>query len=270
MKKIFCLMAVLACAHASSKNIQPQEIRNSIIYVSPGRGGTHLLRLVLQHYTKRPFYRILPKPHFPFALRSVQILDIVPNTNKRPFYHTHSGEKCRLIDPSTNLLVQIMRNPKELMVSRAKRSAAKKGLTLNHEELNIFITRFVLDKDHYKRPMDQLLAFDTWPKEKRFLITYENLLFNRQESIENLMAFLGEDPGLVKPGLAELDKLQKQSIELYNQTCKKTGGSLSGGSSAIFHSKDLSKETRLAVDELLKTHYPTLWDKYLFRYKEDS
>ncbi len=270
MKRMISLTFILTFTHIYSQTIQPSQIQNSLICMSPGRGGTHLLRLVLQQYTKRPFYRILTKPSRPFALKPVQILDIVPSKNKRPFYHTHCGEKCQLIDPTTNQLVLITRNPKELMVSRAKRAIAKKQLSLCQDEVKIFITNFILDKANYKRPMAQLQAFDTWPESKRYQITYEDLLFDQQNSIEKLMTFLGEDPKIVEPGLKKLEQLQKQSIMLYNQTCKRTGGSLSSGIAAIFHSKDLSKETRLAVDALLQTNYPRLWKKYLSRYKEDS
>ena len=247
-----------------SQTIRPNQIQDSLIAVASCRGGSHLFRLVLQHFTKRPLYCINTRPDIPFSLKYKNDLDLILDQNKRPIYYTCIPAKVNKINPSTNQIVLLIRNPKELLISIAKRTITGRHPDMSKGAQIAFITDYM--KKNYTSPIAKIKAFERWPEDRRLLIAYEDLISDRQNTIEKLMAFLGEDPAIVKPNLKKFEELQKQSIADYNEAHKRSGGSLSNGSHSVFHSNDLPKEALQAFDQLLQTKYPDLWEKYLSRY----
>ena len=255
MKKLFLLTIASICIFAHEPKFA--NVKSSLIFVSPQRSGTHLTNLVLQLFTRRPYYRYQDG-----KFQNIQHCDIKPNLKKRPYFHTHYAAKLKSIDQKTNQLLLLMRNPKELVVRYTKGRLLKNQVNCTKEILEDKL----VDIESYRIPLDLLEAFDQWPKDKRLLITYEGLLINPQSTIKRILAFLGESQNNMNKLLPIFEKCKRVMIENYEKNFAIFGGSMSKGTSSSFHTRDISKNVLIQADQLLKQTHPDLWEKYLTRY----
>jgi hypothetical protein len=108
--------------------------------------------------------------------------------------------------------------------------------------------------------------YDKYPKEKRLLIYYEDLILKFEEQMKKVISFLKIENTL-EDFMSKFDDHKTKSLNTYakNMQSPVTQGSKD---KLIFHSNKIPKEKRIELDTYIKTNFKTLYEKYLKRYTE--
>jgi hypothetical protein len=243
------------------------RIHNSLIFLSPGRSGTHLVNVCLQHFTRRPLLRFPDDPSASAPFRHRQYISQPPRWFKKPYFHSHFASQLSNVERESNLLLAIIRNPKEHKIRRAKEEYYRQAGSTSHPVPRDFIENFLLTVSHYYgEPMDHLFLFDQWPAERRLLLYYEDCLERPRETIQGLMKFIGDDNAFNDARFEQYQALCRESIEQYSQKFADIGGSMSKGETSDFHCRDFDPALLRKVDAMLEKKFPDCWNKYLSHY----
>ena len=92
------------------------------------------------------------------------------------------------------------------------------------------------------------------------LIYYEDLILRPIFETRRLTDFFNGDESKYQEMVESPNKHISEALKCYPKSQTK-------GKNAVHHSKELSRWTRIALDNLIKKHNKSLWDKYLNRYE---
>lgn len=102
-------------------------------------------------------------------------------------------------------------------------------------------------------------------KGEKHLVYYEEILLEPEKVYKNILSFLGSSDEFLADFMDQLESHKEICLNFYN---KHRFGSKTQGRDFKFHSKTLTKEELIEFDQLVQNNYPSLWKKYLCRYKE--
>lgn len=111
---------------------------------------------------------------------------------------------------------------------------------------------------HY---FENLELYHNWPAERRYLVYYEDLTQNIEETLKDLLTFLQEPVDGVPQFLANLEDHKQLVLHAYD----KRWGAQSKGDDIHYHAKKIDSELLRQLDELVIARYPHLVP-YLERY----
>lgn len=233
---------------------KPDEIIGHEFLVGCARSGNNWLITILQILLKKPCRR----PGMPSLCAKNDLglnrLGLNLDYCKPILYRTHHFSPVfKKIDQSKNKLIFIIRNYKECLVRHHRYTAQE-------------LYDVVLNDTHgFKDYINNLQSYDDWKDENtKLLIHYEDLISNPREVIEELLAFLGEGTEGLDEFFDQYEYWRKKSINSYKS--QHNGMPSSGGKKELFHSKNFPIELLRSMDKHLQQTYPSLWEKYLFKY----
>lgn len=265
----FILFCRLVCSH---NIVIGQEISNDqknfdrhTFLVSFGGSGNTWLRYCLEFLTKRPTlkyrtsYKNVDKilldtttKHMKLPINNTIPLGV--DYSKPPIFKVH---QFRLVSPlekvnrkSNAIFILLLRNPKECVLRNSSCNFQKAAAHLGNPNFSFY---------------QNLKIFNKWNPKTRKIVYYEDLIERPEKTLKELLDFLGEDDQHLSEFMQNYAFHKEQSLEFYKFT---NHASKSKGASAIFYSTKLSSEERTALDDVIKSTQPLLWDKYLIRYAE--
>lgn len=155
-------------------------------------------------------------------------------------------------------IVFILRNYKECVV--------------RHCETNIDIIKKELSGDgpteKIKSKSDYLAIlklFDSYDKDKKILVYYEDLISNPENELNRLADYFNVDKNNVQTFMNNFNEHKNNSLKWCGNETQKPE---TNGNNIIHHSNKLTKEQRIELDELVMKNNKELFEKYLTRYSE--
>lgn len=223
--------------------------RPKVFMLSYPRSGNTWCRYWLECLTQRPtgyYFDQNNISNFPLALIVGHPIDLT----KAPIWKIHASNELNFgglrYNPTEDLLLFIVRNPKECILREAmalaERSPSDDHLT------NGFAIYF-----------DDLRLYDEWPADKKKLIYYEDLMTKPAEVITEVLLFLHEPIDKVDEFMRNYAYHKDAALKVYEHN----GGSRSYGNDTLFYSRQLSQDDHNRIDEHMKNNYLYLWHKYL-------
>lgn len=201
-------------------------------------------RYCLEYLTQRPTFAPyhVDKKNEPLAWLAGFDIDI----NKPPIEKTHSLV-CATFNKNSDKLIFILRNPKEAIQRASFVLECKEDLT---------------KAERGKKYFENIATFDSWNPQNRFLVYYEDLIMEPEKTLGEILHFLNETPSKLKSFMAEYEKHQKKSIEIYYE-------SFSKAKDLLYHSKKMKPGLRKRIDSWIEELFPMQWNTYLkHRYSE--
>jgi len=150
-----------------------------------------------------------------------------------------------------NLLITPVRDYKECVISY------RAGFDIS--KLYNAIGKFKPGTMNYIRPLQ---IYDSWPRERRLIIYYENLIKKPGNVIANIAKFIGAYDQAIS-FINNYEYHKNRCMADYNGDCKETK---SNGYFVHFHQKILSDRQRAEWDQAVKNQHAELFEKYLTRY----
>lgn len=248
-----------------------------IFLMSEPSSGNTWCRYGLEFLTKRPSteyfidyrydtrnYHSLPKKsrtwfnaiNPPFG---VQYPDMDIDFSKTPIIKHHYPKKIYrmagihpLIYPSQDKLILIVRDFKELYFRHQQLHFPGNSKIYNKSIFDSFPNYFVL-----------LKFFDSFPKDRKILIYYEDLISEPKKTFSKLLDFLGDDKEYLDDFLNKINFHKQRCFSLYNtpKHCR------SFGKKGFTYTEGVSSQDLLFMENEIKNKLPDLFAKYLKRYK---
>ncbi len=250
--KFFWVLLIPAAIMADPVKFKSvKDAVNCDLVLSEPRSGANWLTWCWQNLTRQS----ICNPQFEYDVPVNNPLGLWMDETKRPLVRLHEINWLKKADPTQNRLILLFRNYKENTIRRYEDNASKYKKKLNKGTL--------FDKQAAK-----LRLYDSWPKESRYLVYYEDLMENPRETLAGLLHFLDESDERLEDFLADLDMQKAKSLAAYEKNTKEAGigGPISKGKSTSYHSEKVPKKLLLQADDLFKARYPYIWRKYLTRY----
>jgi len=122
----------------------------------------------------------------------------------------------------------------------------------------------ILPKQKRFNYMENIIEFETWPKENGLVVYYEDLIVNPKTVLKQCIDFLKLNGDGIDEFIDKHDHYKQKSIEVYD----KLMGSSSKGKDLSFHSDKKSKEFLKQWDNKIKEKHLDMFNKYLIRYEE--
>jgi hypothetical protein len=210
------------------------------------RSGNTWMRYMIEFLTRRPTAYRPNQNKMNLPIGSLEKFKI--DYSKSPVWKAHSPNDLRLNkipDTSKDLLIFVVRNPKECMTRHFGRSPNRNDLINGEYFIN-------------------LRAYDEWNPDKRLLVRYEDLVVKPQEVARQLLTFLGDPDTYFNEFFDNYEFHKSRALSIYSQE-----GSRSKGSDVLFHSKKIDSEYLKQIDAWIAELHPTLWEKYLSVYAEE-
>lgn len=222
-----------------------------IFMLSYPRSGNTWLRYCLEVLTQRSTAHIpgLGNPsNWPLGLMGKFPLDF----SKAPIWKIHHGRECPYPKPLNDLLIFLVRNPKEVLI--------------RHNHVNLDEVMTFPRQEEYARYFNNLKIFAGWPANKKILIYYEDLMTNPRAVLERILLFLGDSIEPLDDFFKNYQKHKEIALDIY----KYNGDSETRGEDLLHHSRKVPESMRRKFDVWLKLHYHRLWRDILKeRYAEE-
>jgi len=201
-------------------------------------------------------------------------LDVIsPKPFGKTHAHYHRFWKENTLDKKDMTVMLVLRNYKECIPRHTK--ATTPEALLQHAVGLKATERPGAKKDANGRRFTQsdYMALVKWYHEyqgKKTIVYYEDFVTNTAEELRRLADFIGDvEEGTLENFIDNLDQHRKTSASKYNKFGKTTTLDKEAKPiSTIQHSQIIPKAGRLRIDEHLSQTFPTLYEKYLKRYKE--
>lgn len=226
---------------------------NRTFLLSYPRSGNTWTRYCIEFLTQRPsFNRFYFKHNINYPLG--WLADFPLDINKPPIEKIHVINELKKTGANSedDALILIVRNPKEALIRHAGKTVLLDAVQKNQIAQNI------------KTYFEALQIFDEWVCKKKLIIYYEDLMQNPEAVLLEILDFLNESPQMLPGFLHDYQIHKKKCLSLYK-------ASASAGNDLLYHSKSLTREERLAIDNWIETEYPAYWQKYLkARYAESN
>jgi hypothetical protein len=221
------------------------------------RSGNTWTRYCIEFLTKRPtLEKMGNRIHLYNCPLGISFKHLGTDLNKKPVWKMHTidwfNNKFPAYYPESEHLILLLRNYKEVIPRHCG------NLTVD----------MLKDSAHFQKYyFTNLRIYDSWHPEKRLLIYYEDLINNPEQTLIELLNFLGESTQYLNEFLLDYNTHKRKAIEIY-QACN--GTSVTKGDSTIHHSKQMSTLEKKQIDDYIKEAYPDLWNPYLSRYAEQT
>ncbi len=215
------------------------------------RSGNTWLRYCLEFLTQRPSFShtgLYYEIQRPLGWTAGFALDV----DKAPIQKIHTqyeiiGNDAQIhpANPDIDILILLLRNPKETF-ARHKYNSWQSMLRDHTVGKGYAVQTY----------FENLVLFESWPKDKRLLIYYEDFITKPRETLETILAFLHESSMPLDEFMRDYEHHRNACLTLYN-------GAVSKGEDILFHAKKTSAKFRKLVDTWISDAYPTLWETYL-------
>lgn len=262
---LFCFCATLGASEiVNFKN--PDKNKNVTFFLSTPKSGTNLITGSLLAITRKPiswFYwgnTILDtdsghRDHPSYNRLGLPLISEVPL-----LYRTHyEFDELMQVPSKLNRLIFLTRNPKELMYRRYFLQEPTRP-----DPDNQFIEEFLQEY------LETFHVYDSWFSDNRRLVFYEDYIEQGDSILLDLLHFMNEPPLFFEDYLNHKDEYISLLLKSYaKQHTHNNGGSSSqGGPKPIYYTQNASLETLRWIDGYLQNNEPTIWEKYLIRFKE--
>lgn len=247
MKVIYRLVTLFIICDISTLSAQ------TFLYSIP-RSGSHFFIYSMGYLTLKPFTNIdLLKEgrnadmNSPFA--NPFKLDIDPQLPPL-LVRTHSKESIDKIRSNQDKLILILRNPLEVIIAE-KKMKSDPDREITEHDLNKYI--------------EYITYFDKWPKDRRLLLYYEDLIDNPREVFDKALTFLNHKKNRLDPFIDRIDYFRNLARQKYSAHFPHNPVQSSG---LAHHRYDLAnwKKTHNQIISLFSRKYPRLYQDYLKRY----
>lgn len=224
------------------------------------RSGNTWLRYCLEYLTARPtMHRFNMKD--PMNQPLGWCADFPVDCNKPPIEKVHTKREMQRAeyDPENDLLIVIVRNPKEAIARHLNKDITFKTFKGGRGKLSLGspYTYF-----------ENLMVYNSWKPENRILIYYEDLITDPDDVLTALLLFLNEPLDNLYIFMQNFAEHKKNAISIYQKSEKE---SKTKGDDLLFHSKKMSPDHRKEIDSWAEQLYPELWRTYLKdRYAEEN
>lgn len=123
-----------------------------------------------------------------------------------------------------------------------------------------------------RRYFEILKDFNQWPKDRRLLIYYEDLMTDTPHELRKIAKFLNSSSLLLDRYIKNLNYHKEKMLVQYNLLHNKTDYSSTKtmGKDMNYYSRQISFEKIKLIDNAAKERAPFLFKKYLERYDSDS
>lgn len=258
MKNFICIIALSLSLAASEKP--------TTFFVSPPRTGTHWTMYCIGTLTGRyvSFWHRFPKDD-PLTVEippKTFFGAVLINQEKEAILHSHYPYR-HLSDHTHkgHKLLMIIRNHKEYLIRRSKENKATSAQVLERLLSPHLINTYM----HYFK------FYEDWEEDKRLLVYYEDLMSDFRTTITKILDFIGETPGHRLDAFErDIEFHRARILKYYNRVFNRGGGAMSQGKDQEYHSKPIPKESLVAVDQYIQSHYPHYWEAYLKRYATEG
>ncbi len=238
------------------------EYSENVIVLTPQRCGTHWLLYSLRNLTKAsPIHGVEVNEFSPLADSKLDIFGKPINYNKYFYVHAH----LPIWIPEgyeQNKLICIIRNYKESLLRMYDFTYIKSAIGKRYGD------RFFEQLSPYDTVIswyfENLKFYDEYTGNK-ILIYYEDLISEPERVFRRLLLFLDVSDQYLTKFMSKIDNHKKKSLSFYDNH---RFGSKSRGTDFHFHSRKLDKSELITFDQLVNNNYPSLYVKYLYRYKE--
>jgi|GEM_PF-2138410 len=236
----------------------------NVIVLTPQRCGTHWLLYSIRYLTKASPVSGLEENGTLFAGNSqFDVFGEPINRNTYFLIHAHTPNSIIWRGYEQDKLILIIRDYKESILRMFD---------------NFLFIKMAIGKRHNDVIFNDLppyYAVITWYfenleyfeqfKGEKLLLYYEELLLQPESVYKNILSFLGASDQFFADFMHDLEFHKETCLNFYNSY---RFGSKTHGKDFKFHSKKLKQEELTEFDKLVQNNYPSLWEKYLYRYKE--
>lgn len=237
---------------------------NKIGFISYPSSGSYWLSHIVMNVFKCDIHLALNE-HNIFS-------ETIIKNDKYEIRKTHCVEKeHESYIKECNGLIMILRNYKECTIKRLK--VNNKIDCLSERIKQEVSNKSYEEKDSNGYSVDYirlLKIYDSFSFHK-VLIYYEDLISDIEKEINKLKNFfnLFSIKGYSKDFLKNLEYHKNLSLNNYKDKIYELGGTTQGRN-LLYHSKALTYEEKVDIDNFIFSNFPSLYNKYLIRYKEDS
>ncbi len=229
----------------------------------PGSGNTWL-RYCLEYLTKHPTLEMRTQKITKINCPIGYWCDMGTDYTKSPIWKVHYIDHMKAMgafDPQHETLIVIVRNPKEALariynvLSMRNKNTALEDPTAKDLFNNTLTMRY----------FDILKLYDAWHPEKRYMVYYEDLITDPNNTLQGLLKFLGIDDDHLEDFMAHYDMHKQRSLNLYET---QEDRSLTHGNKIRHHAQLVSPQERAKLDAYIEHVFPSVWSNYLQRYDE--
>ncbi len=229
------------------------SMEERVLFLSIPKSGTNLITCSLSFLTNRPIGlypdRLHPKGNERLG---------VDMNNPPLFYRTHVPKRILKERMSGAKLLLLSRNYKEHLYRQFQgRKISRKSL--NNYDVRDFISNFL---SYYR-------LFDSWPKENRLLIYYEDFIEeNNREVFEKILSFLNIQDVEYAAYAEKRKEIEQKIYGSYVQQHSKEGKSRLKEPRKKFYSSQADRSTLKAIDAAFRKRDASIFKKYLDRFEE--
>lgn len=250
VKNILRACRLLLCITLISGSIKLQA--SIIRFIAQTRSGTTLSTVCIEKLTgKTPCKYYFPKKWEDHLSNEYHFC-------KSNFFFGHSLNDAEFRYRSDRLIGQV-RNYKERLLCSAYSQLPDKL-----DDLEVLRT-FVLDPKKHTHYLSYLKVFDTWPTSQRFLLYYEDVVFESENTFTALSQFLHCPVRKLAKFLNHIDDYKQSCYRGYVAHHKRK---CVARNDPRFYSKQVPNDLLVEMDNIMEKCAGHLYQKYLIRYKE--
>ncbi len=223
-----------------------------------GSGNTWM-RYCIEYLTKRPTLEMRSEKTTKINCPLGYWFDLETDYDKDPIWKAHHIDYMKAmgtLDPNKEMLIVIVRNPKEVLTRMFNiLSERNKGASLEHPQAeDIFNNTLTMQY------LQILKLYDQWPSDKRFMIYYEDLITDPEQTLKALLDFLQEPPIYLDAFMACYNEHKKACLGMY---AKQEDEPVTHGNKTTHYSMIIDKPERAKLDTYFAQTVPVLWHHYL-------
>lgn len=207
--------------------------------VTAPRSGTHFMLYSLEYLTKRPW-------HVGGQKTTWKWFDLGADPNNEHFIHTHNFLRTRYKQEEGDRMLLIVRNYRE-------------AITRHFQDFDKTLKNIEGNCDYFAN----LNTYEKWPEDSRLLVYYEDLMKDPESHLRKILHFLKEDTKYLTRYIEDYDYHRERLIRYY----RRMGGAQSEGKDMQFHTKKMTPEQIMQLDEAVQERHPDLFAKYLTHYQ---
>jgi len=258
------LVLFLLCSLAANASQVPDfhnldNTKNAVILMSSRHSGSNLVCGCLSAITRKPIswlewgYKVFAADS-KFKLQpSYNRLHLLLICEEPLLYRLHDDyEKIGRIPSSSNRLIFVTRNPKELLFREWK---DRSDFVFAEQFLNDYLKMFEI--------------YDKWEAQNRYLVFYEDLIRHQNEILLELLTFMEEKPLFYEDYQMYREHYLNSLLDSYKAQHEDNfgGASVQNGPQEIYYSKSVPIQPLLEIDTYLESKNPLIWEKYLNRFR---
>ena len=233
---LFCSCLAISAFASGHKTLLFDSEGRKTLAIATGRSGNHWFRYSLQYLTERRC--------------GDNRFNLYFDKKKPVICAQHNVYQVKGRDPNRDYLILLVRNYKECM--------------LRGNDHDIERIKEMLTDEKVCSYFHNLEVFNRWHPKRRILVYYEDLIDHPRETLGSVLDLIGESRRRLPDFIKNIEKHRQKTLAYYDRTHK---GARSRGKDHLFHSKQEAIEDLEEIDEMIIDRWPTLFEKYLTRYK---